>query len=104
MKLRMAPRLVAAVARVWCIHTRSSKIRLMFRWDGHHRRSGATAPESVHLVDVLLQQGIITKVGTQPREIVGIGKADVIPMLDDHVPTHKTHLKSQNCGIFTVIG
>jgi hypothetical protein len=75
----------------------------MFGWDGHHRWSWAAAPKSVNLLDIFLQEWIVTKIGAQPGKVIRIRQTNVVSMLDNHIPTHKAHLKSQNRGVLAII-
>jgi hypothetical protein len=52
--------------------------------------------KGVDLVDVLLKQRIKAEVRTKPGKVIRIGKADVIAMLDNHIPAHKLHLQVED--------
>ena len=53
--------------------------------------------------NVVAEQSVVAQVGAKPREIVCIGKVDVVAMLDVHIPTHKAHLEAENSRIPPVI-
>ena len=53
--------------------------------------------------NVVAEQSIVAQVGAKLREIVRIGKVDVVAMLDVHIPIHEAHLKSENSRIPPVI-
>jgi hypothetical protein len=53
--------------------------------------------------NVVAEQSVVAQVGVKPREIVRIGKVDVVAMLDVHIPTHKAHLEAENSRIPPVI-
>jgi hypothetical protein len=59
--------------------------------------------ERVDLLDVLFQEWVKTQIRAETGKIVGISQAYVISVLNDHIPTHKTHLKSKDCWVFTAI-
>jgi hypothetical protein len=52
--------------------------------------------KGVGLLDVLLKQRIEAEVGTEPGKIIRIGKADVVAILDNHIPAHKLHLQAED--------
>ncbi len=54
---------------------------------------------SVDMLDVIFQNWVKAEVSTQPQEIIGVSKANVIAMFNDHVLTHNMLLQVQNCGL-----
>jgi hypothetical protein len=48
------------------------------------------------LLDAILKQRIKAEVGAKPGKIIRIGKADVVAMLDNHIPAHKLHLQAED--------
>ena len=75
----------------------------ILRFHGQRRFRGVGAFNCIHTLDVVAEQWIVAQIGAKPGEIIGVGKVDVIPMLNVHVPTHEAHLKTEDGGIFTII-
>ena len=55
-------------------------------------------------LDVIFEKWVKAQVGTEAREIVGIGEPMVIPVLNIHVPAHEAHLQTKDGGITTIVG
>jgi hypothetical protein len=84
---------------LWRVDVWSAEVRLMFQRNRHSHRSWTATAEHMDLLDVLLQQRIETQIHAE----IGISQAYVIFVLNDHIPTHKAHLKSKDCWVFTII-
>jgi hypothetical protein len=44
-----------------------------------------------------LQERVVAEISANVQEIISIGKAMVVLVLDDHIPAHEAHLKTKNC-------
>ncbi len=88
---------------LWRVDAQVAEVRLMFGRNRQSCRSRAAMAEHVDLLDILPQQRVEAQIRAKRRKIVSIRQACVISVLDDHIPTHKAHLKPKDCWVFTVI-
>ncbi len=60
--------------------------------------------DSIYPLNVILKQWVEAQVRAEAGKIIRVGEANVIPVLNNHVPAHKPHLKTKNGPVLPVIG
>jgi hypothetical protein len=50
-----------------------------------------------------LQKRVVAEISANVQEIISVGKAMVILVLDGHIPANKAHMKTKNCWILAVV-